>query len=145
MPRDFIKIGQLMLNGGTWRGERILSEEYVKRASGRLYHLRRIYYGYLWWGIDLPYKDRTIHAYFAGGNGGQGTFVIPELDLVIGTWGGNYASRVTFFLQQEVIPNYILPAVREEGDDPEAPVMVGTYETIYGPSDETGPVAPEDQ
>jgi len=29
LPRDFMKFGQLMLNGGTWEGRRILSREFV--------------------------------------------------------------------------------------------------------------------
>ena len=33
LPRDFMKLGQLMLNGGTWQGRRILSDEFVARAS----------------------------------------------------------------------------------------------------------------
>ena len=71
LPRDFMKLGQLMLDGGTWHGRRILSRDFVARASAPLYHLRNITYGYLWWGIDYPYKDRTVRAFFAGGAGGQ--------------------------------------------------------------------------
>jgi len=70
LPRDFMKFGQLMLNGGTWQGRRLLSSGFVARASAPLYHLRGIYYGYLWWGIDYPYKNRTVLAFFAGGAGG---------------------------------------------------------------------------
>ena len=77
-PRDFMKLGQLMLNRGVWNGRRILSEDFVKRASARTYDLNRIKYGYLWWGLDWPYKNRTVQAYFAGGNGGQATIVVPS-------------------------------------------------------------------
>src|SRR5262249_30889417 len=59
LPRDFMKFGQLMLNGGTWKGHRILTPEYVKRASSPLYHLRGRLYGYFWWGLEYPYKNRT--------------------------------------------------------------------------------------
>ena len=62
LPRDFMKFGQLMLNGGTWEGRRILSRDFVARAAAPLYHLRSIYYGYLWWAEDYPYKDRTVRA-----------------------------------------------------------------------------------
>jgi CubicO group peptidase (beta-lactamase class C family) len=50
-------------------------------------------YGYLWWTIEYPYKGRTVRAYFASGNGGQEVLVVPELDMVIGCYGGNYADR----------------------------------------------------
>jgi CubicO group peptidase (beta-lactamase class C family) len=142
LPRDFMKLGQLMLNGGTWQGRRILSRDFVARASAPLYHLRNVYYGYLWWGIDYPYKERTVHGFYAGGSGGQGVMVIPELDLVIATYGGNYSSgRSAIHIQQELIPRYILPAVREKGDDDSAPVKEREYVTPYGRSSVSGPVA----
>jgi CubicO group peptidase (beta-lactamase class C family) len=140
LPRDFMKLGQLMLNGGSWKGRQILDPQYVTRASNRLYHLRNIYYGFLWWGIDFPYKERTVRAFFAGGNGGQGVLVIPELDLVIATYGGNYSDRATIHIQQELTPRYILPAVREVGDDGDIPAPPGNYVSPYGPSPNAGPV-----
>jgi CubicO group peptidase (beta-lactamase class C family) len=142
LPRDFLKLGQLMLNEGTWHGRRILSREFVERSVSPLYHLRNVYYGYLWWIYDFPYKNRTVRAYWAGGNGGQSVNVFPELDLVVGTWGGNYGDRVGIHVQQELIPNYVLPAVREPGDDPKAPVVEGKFVTPYGKSDRNGPVEP---
>jgi len=54
-PRDFMKFGQLMLNGGTWEGRRILSREFVAAASTPQYHLAHIYYGYNWWMEDFLY------------------------------------------------------------------------------------------
>jgi CubicO group peptidase (beta-lactamase class C family) len=123
LPRDFMKFGQLMLNGGTWKDRRILSRDFAARATAPLYHLRGLTYGYLWWGIDYPYKDRTVHAFFAGGAGGQSVIVIPELDLVIATFGGNYSSVGTFYVQMNITPRYLLPAVREAGDDKDAPVV----------------------
>ena len=58
--------------------------------------------------------------------------VIPELDLAIATYGGNYADRVGLALQQEYVPRYVLPAVREAGDDMSAPVQTPDFKTPYG-------------
>ena len=132
VPRDFMKLGQLMLDGGIWNGRRILSEEFVRRASSPLRDLNNIKYGYLWWGVDFPYKDRTVHAFFAGGNGGQGVIVIPELDLVVATFAANYATRVGLEIQQGLTPRYILPTVREPGDSKDAPVVPRKFEVKYG-------------
>jgi CubicO group peptidase (beta-lactamase class C family) len=126
LSRDFMKFGQLMLDGGTWHGRRVLSREYAERATTPLYHLRGREYGYLWWSLEYPYKDHTVRAYYAGGNGGQAVIVIPALDLVIATQGGNYASPGTFFVQMTVVPRDLLPAVREPGDDPHRPVTART-------------------
>lgn len=146
LPRDFMKLGQLMLDDGVWQGRRILSRDFVARASAPLYHLRNITYGYQWWGIDYPYKDRTVRAFFAGGAGGQALMVIRELGLVIAIYAGNYSSRdAAIHVQQELIPRTILPAVREPGDDPGAPVVPRDYESPYGPSPASGPVAGSDE
>lgn len=134
LARDFIKFGQLMLNGGVWQGRRVLGHDFVKSASTPLYNLRKVYYGYLWWAFDYPYKNRTVRFYWAGGAGGQGVVVIPELDLVIATFGGSYHSPAAIPIQQELIPQYILPAVREAGDDPAAPVNWIEWKTPYGRS-----------
>ena len=84
-----MKLGQLMLNGGTWRG-RILGADFVSRAAAPLHDLGSIQYGFLWWNMEYRYKGRRVRGFFAGGNGGQVVMVVPGLDLVIATYGGNY-------------------------------------------------------
>jgi len=133
--RDFAKIGQLMLNGGTWNGQRIVSQEFVKAASSPQYHLRKLYYGYLWWIEDYPYKSRTVRVVSARGSGGQSVTAVPDLDLVIATFGGSYSSRSGMMAASTVpIPRIILPAVREAGDDKNAPVVERDYVSPYGRS-----------
>lgn len=59
--------------------------------------------------------------------------VIPELDLVIATFAGSYSSKGSIHTQQNLIPRYVLPAVREPGDDKSAPVIPREdYVTPYG-------------
>lgn len=129
LPRDFMKIGQLMLNDGMWNGKRIVSKEWARRASTSMVKIKTRgstncvpgstptlclrNYGYLWWHFDFPYKGRTVHAYYAGGNGGQTVIVIPELDMVLSTWAGNYASLVGLKIQEELIPRFVLPAIKD--------------------------------
>lgn len=114
LPRDFLKIGQLMLDGGTWHGKRVLSKDYVARATSPLFPIGTLgrKYGFLWWVYDRPYKDRTVHAFFALGNGGQIVMVVPELDVVVAFMGGNY-SDVPLLLSNTnpFVPESILPAV----------------------------------
>ncbi|HEV2707856.1 MAG TPA: serine hydrolase [Pyrinomonadaceae bacterium] len=126
LPRDFMKLGQLHLNGGTWNGRRILTPEWTRRATSHVVNIDKTTaynwqtqrmetgtrkYGYLWWVEDYPYKGRTVRAFFAAGNGGQIVLGIPELDLVIAFYGGNYADRGTFIPQWIYVPQYILPAI----------------------------------
>lgn len=129
--RDFLKFAQLMLNGGTWGGRRILSRDFVARASAPRHDLAGIQYGYLWWSMEMPYKSRTVRAYFASGNGGQTAMAIPELGLAVGIYAGNYADHVAVDIQQNYVANYLLPAIREAGDDPNAPIVEGHFATPY--------------
>ncbi|MGY4397755.1 CubicO group peptidase (beta-lactamase class C family) [Sphingomonas sp. UYAg733] len=112
LPRDFMKFGQMMLDGGIWHGGRIVSADWVTRSTTPLREMRGLHYGYLWWGIDLPYEGRTLPAFYAAGNGGQVVMVVPALDLVVAIYGGNYSDKVMYVPQEIYTPRYILPAIR---------------------------------
>ena len=142
LPRDLMKFGQLMLNGGTWEGHRILSRDFVAHATAPLYHLAGIYYGYDWWSENFPYKNRSVHAFMALGAGGQTVTVVPELDLVVAIYAANYNSRGPRDITHHYVPRYILPAVREAGDDRNAPVVDRDYTTPYGLSADGSRVSP---
>jgi len=111
LPRDFMKLGQVMLNGGTWNGQRIVSAEWARRSTSALENLRKLQYGYLWWSITYPYRGKTVRAFFAGGNGGQIVMGIPDLDLLVAFYAGNYSDPVLYKIQEDFVPQYILPAV----------------------------------
>jgi CubicO group peptidase (beta-lactamase class C family) len=113
LPRDFMKLGQLHLNGGTWNGRKILSPEWTRRATSHHIDLGTRKYGYLWYVEDYPYKGRSVRAFMAAGNGGQIVLGIPELDLVVAFFGGNYGDPALFIPQRVYVPQYILPAVED--------------------------------
>ena len=74
LPRDFLKFGQLLLNGGTWEGHRILSRDFVAQATAPLYHLAHIYYGYYLVERRLPLQEAQracIHGVGRRGSGGD--------------------------------------------------------------------------
>jgi CubicO group peptidase (beta-lactamase class C family) len=111
--RDFAKLAQLMVNNGRWNGKQILSADWVRQSTAPLRDLNASQqYGYLWNSVAYDYQGRKIRAYFAGGNGGQVSMGIPDLDLVIAFTGGNYNDAVLFTGQRVYVPRYILPAVR---------------------------------
>jgi len=115
VPRDFAKLAQLMLNDGRWNSKQIVSAEWVRRSTAPLRDLTPSQqYGYLWNSMQYPYQGRPegkVRAFFAGGNGGQVSMAIPDLDLVIAFTGGNYSDAATFRAQRTFVPEFLLPAV----------------------------------
>ena len=112
LPRDFMKLAQLMLNEGRWDGREIISRQWVRTSGSALRNLsRNQQYGWLWNSVEYPYKGRKVRAFFAAGNGGQIFMGIPALDLVIAFTGGNYSDPDLFIPQRVFVPKHILPAV----------------------------------
>lgn len=91
LSRDLLKIGQLFLNGGRWRGRQVVSRRWVTRSTGhRITTPDGGSDGYGWHRYPLRVGDRTYQEFEANGNGGQFLIVIPELDLVAVVTAGNY-------------------------------------------------------
>src|SRR6185503_16889667 len=94
LPRDFLKVAQLMVNEGTWKGRRIVSREWALKSTSAMRDLSpRQQYGYLWNSVEYPYRGRKVRAFFAGGNGGQIFMGIPELELAIASPAGTMPMR----------------------------------------------------
>jgi CubicO group peptidase (beta-lactamase class C family) len=109
-PRDMAKIGLLMLNGGIYNGEQLVSEEWIKQSSQNKIKLLGPFdgYGYLWWKQAFT---NNIETFFADGNGGQHIFIVPSKELVIIFTGGNQNTGVG--LQNfQIVNNYILTAIK---------------------------------
>jgi CubicO group peptidase (beta-lactamase class C family) len=113
LPRDFMKLAQLLANEGAWNGRRIMSAAWARRTGEgiRAIGTSGQRYGYLWNSYEYPYRGRIVRGIFAAGNGGQISMAIPELDLVIAFTGGNYADASLFIPQRKIVPEQILPAV----------------------------------
>jgi CubicO group peptidase (beta-lactamase class C family) len=114
--RDWVRLGNLYLQDGAWRGERLLPEGFVDfvstlapawQADGR-----PIYGGFFWLNGDARFALPT-EAYYMAGAGGQFTFVVPSHDLVIvrmGHYRGQSAgvaamNRALALLMQAVPPS----------------------------------------
>ena len=90
-PRDFLKFGQMYLDGGVWKGRQIVSRAWVTRStSRRIAAPNGSTDGFGWHRYTLTSGSRTYQEYEASGNGGQFLMVVPDLDLVVVMTGGNY-------------------------------------------------------
>jgi CubicO group peptidase (beta-lactamase class C family) len=80
-PADMVKLGELYLAQGSWRGRRIVPAEWVKTSITPVEPTppNGPSYGLLWWLFELNGR----HAYAAIGSSGQGVLVVPDLQLVV--------------------------------------------------------------
>jgi CubicO group peptidase (beta-lactamase class C family) len=106
--RDFLKMGQVMMNKGRWGETQVLSTDYVKSALTPRGTMFGDGYGLGWWIRTYTVGDRSYQAFYAGGNGGQQIMAIPELELVIVSLGSAYGTRGTFRMRDDWVPNIIL-------------------------------------
>lgn len=112
-PADMLKLGQMVLNGGTWEGDRIISRDWL--ADSFQTYTRSNFnpydYGYMWWNRDVA----GYRTFFAWGYGGQYIFIIPELDAVVvmmsslanATQRRRYKEPVFDLLRNHIIPNVL--------------------------------------
>jgi len=78
-PRDFLKVGQLYLNGGIWNGKRVVAQSWViQSTSKQIYGTINDGDGYAWHRNTLKSGTRTYREYEANGNGGQFLIVVPS-------------------------------------------------------------------
>lgn len=115
-PRDMAKIGQMALDGGVWRGTRIVSEAWLAQSTQEAIGMVAAEspipplnpaYGYLWWLGAFATGD--TETFFAAGWGGQFIFVLPEPEMVVVFTAGGYEDRDYDALVQ-IMNGYILPA-----------------------------------
>jgi len=80
-PGDLLKIGQMMLHNGVYKGQRIVSAGWVEDSFKSYTHsnFNPYDYGYMWWNKTISGEK----VYFAWGFGGQYIFIIPSLKSVL--------------------------------------------------------------
>ena len=111
-PRDFLKLGQVMLDGGRWNGQQILSRAWVARTLAPHASLHGPNdYGYGWYRATYESGGRAYATYQAAGNGGQLLIVMPDLDLVMMITAANYGDyRAWRVFRDEWPPEFVIPA-----------------------------------
>lgn len=81
-PQDMVRLGQLFLSEGRWRGEQLVPAEWVEQAtSEQVVAVDGLLegYGFQWWTGPTDGE----HSFQAIGYGGQHIVVVPERDLVV--------------------------------------------------------------
>lgn len=106
--RDFLKLGQLMLNKGRWQNHQLLDPAYVVDALTPRGSMFGDEYGLGWWLRRYEVEGRSYDVFYAGGNGGQQIIAVPELDLVAVFLGSAYGTRGSRKARDDWFPNILL-------------------------------------
>ena len=93
--RDLARFGLLYLNGGVWKGERLISEDWIDfvRTPAPATAQTGNQYGGQWWLVPDNRSDVPKDAYATSGNRGQYVIVVPSHDLVIVRRGLDYGRQ----------------------------------------------------
>ena len=78
-PLDLVKLGQLFLDHGRWRGKQVVPAPWVRDATSAQIQGAAGNYGYEWWVTEADGEP----AYHAMGFGGQLIEVVPNRALVV--------------------------------------------------------------
>lgn len=102
---DLAHIGQMCLEGGSYQGRRILSENWIREMTSPCQKLGERFgymsYGYLWW---LPHSESS--AFAAIGDGGNVIYVNSEKRVSVGvaaTFKPRVFDRIAF-IEQKILP-----------------------------------------
>ncbi|MCK1737135.1 serine hydrolase [Bradyrhizobium sp. 138] len=116
-PRDWAKIGQLVLNRGVWEGQQIVSASWVAQSTAEQIKTDEPLsagYGYQWWlGRSLD-KGRDVQWVAAKGFNSQKIIVIPALDMVV-VFNASRQSKNMVAPELDLLDRYILPAAANDG------------------------------
>ena len=93
--RDLAKIGSLFLHKGAWKGQQVIPAEWIELSTQR--HVENIPrspdgtygYGFMWYPGQITGND-GYHIIRAAGNGDQRIFIVPEKEIVVTVFAGNY-------------------------------------------------------
>lgn len=125
-PMDMLKIIDLVRNKGNWKGNQIISEDWIEISTdcdividysftrySRIPNAKyeSAHYGFFWYREQLKYENIDTEILFASGNGGQYMMSIPEYNLALVFTGSNYGNwrgKLPF----DIILKYIIPAVK---------------------------------
>lgn len=113
MSRDMLKLGNVVLNKGQWKGEQLISADYLAKATSGLvkptqdWMPKSYRYGYFWYQAPLAVGDKHYSASFAWGGGGQRVIVVDELDLTIVITAHDRDDNIMDHISKSVLPVFI--------------------------------------
>ena len=110
-PRDWAKIGQLVLNRGAWEGEQIVSASWIAQSTAeQIKAQKRLSYGFQWWRGRSQIKGRVVEWTAAMGVNSQKIIIVPELDMIV-VFNASLESARMIAPEIQLLDEYVLPAI----------------------------------
>jgi len=110
-PRDWAKIGQLVLSRGAWQGRQLVSASWIAESTtAQVRAPEGLLYGYQWWIGRSPHNGRIVPWTTALGFNAQKVMVIGDLDLVV-VLNASRESKDMVAPDITLLEEHILPAV----------------------------------
>lgn len=112
LPRDIARLGQMVLDRGTWAGRRLVPAAWLTASfKPRTHADSGLHYGYQWWIGSLLSNGKPWHAGF--GNGGQRLIIIPSLGMVVVILAGNYNAADQWKMPVQLMSRIVMPSVTD--------------------------------
>lgn len=114
-PLGFAKFGELHRKGGRWGDNVVIPAEWVSSAlqPAVLTTVPGNRYGFLWWHKEYEVAGESWATTYCTGNGGNKIFVFDVQGLVIVVTASAYGRPYMHSQVDEMMSEFILPAVRE--------------------------------
>lgn len=111
---DYAKYAQLYKNNGTWKGKKILSQEWVQKTFTHQIKIpkrQHEFYSYLFWNKSFEYKGKNFEAYYCAGNGGNQFLIFKDIPMVIIVTSKAYNKAYGHPQTEKIVKDFILPAI----------------------------------
>ena len=111
---ELLKIAQVYLSGGSWQGQRIIQESWVRSSTEPHAQIdEATNYGYLWWLKSFKSGEKSYPAFYMNGNGGNKVLAIPSLDMAVVITSTNFNTRGMHEQTEKILTDYVLAAVEK--------------------------------
>ena len=111
---SLLKLAQLYLDRGKWRGAQLINEPWVKQSITPHAQISDHQdYGYLWWLQSFKAGEKSYPAFFMTGNGGNKVLAFPSLDMAVVITSTNYNTPGMHAQTEKLLTDYILAAVSQ--------------------------------
>lgn len=126
-PLDMLKIAQLVLDKGNWKGQQIVSENWISRSTDCKTDVDMSFvryartqnakyssakYGFMWYEEKLQFGEINTRVLFASGNGGQYMMLLKDYDAAVvfsGSNYGNWRGKLPF----DILLKYLMPLLEK--------------------------------